>query len=138
MRVGPVRFTNSKKRPHKYKRPKPKADSMEKLIITDEQEFDVEVQFKTQAGNPAKIDGPPTWTAAGPVEILPNPTEPENEFKKLVRRTGDLGTFQVTATGDANLDPEVKRDIILTLDGEVVASEAVSGSIVAGTPRVVV
>lgn len=140
LRIGPVRFTKTAKRTWDYPRQKQKADNMaqnQKQIITDEQEVQLAVEFRTQAGNPAKIDGAPVWTATGPVEILPDPDAPSDEFKKLLRRTGELGVFQVSVKGDANLDPTVNRDIILIADGEVVAAEAVGGQVTFGAPRVV-
>jgi hypothetical protein len=82
------------------------------LILTDEQKVKLSVGFFTKAGNPAKIDGLPTWASSDPSII----------------------TVQVTVSADADLG-EGTRLITGVLDIEVRAAEAVSANIAAGTPE---
>jgi len=104
-----------------------------KLILTDEQEADLSVSFVTQAGNRAKVDGTPSWRVSDPaiLEIVPT----QDPFSVVVRRVGPVGSAQVSVTADADLGEGV-RPVAAVLDVDVIAAEAVSASISAGSPRV--
>lgn len=103
------------------------------LILTDEQQVTLRIEPKTAAGNPARIDGVPSWTVSSDdvLEIVPA----ADGMAALVRARGPLGTAQVFAEADADLGEGV-RTIGGVLDVEVLAAEAVSLLVVAGAPEV--
>jgi hypothetical protein len=102
------------------------------LILTDEQKVKLSVGFFTKAGNPAKIDGLPTWASSDPSIITV--TVSEDGLSADAVTAGPLGTVQVTVSADADLG-EGTRLITGVLDIEVRAAEAVSANIAAGTPE---
>ena len=104
------------------------------MVITDEQEVEVAVQFNTLAGNPAKVDGDPVWESSNPGTVELVPVDPPDAFKRIARRVGPLGSSQISAKADADLGAGM-REVAAVLDIDVIASEAVSASIAAGKPR---
>lgn len=102
------------------------------LILTDEQECELAVAFKTGAGNPGQIDGTPTWTVSNP-GILDLAVS-DDGLQALIRATGALGAAQVSVSADADLGAGV-RAVSAVLDVTVQAAEVVSAGIVTGTPR---
>ncbi len=102
------------------------------LILTDEQECELSVQFLTAAGNPGAIDGVPVWSVANPA--LLDLSISDDGLQVLIRTTGMLGSTQVSVTADADLG-EGTRPVSAVLDVEVQAAGVVSAGIVAGTPR---
>ena len=102
------------------------------LILTDEQKVSLSVGFFTKAGNPANVDGTPTWASSDPAIVTVTPSE---DGRSAVATTvGPLGTAQVTVSADADLGEGVKL-VTGVLDIEVRPAEAVSAGIVAGTPE---
>jgi len=73
-------------------------------------------------GNPAKIDGEPTWEISDP-ELATLEKDEANPFQVTVKTTGKLGFFQVRVSADADLGEGVST-IQGTLDIEVQASMA--------------
>lgn len=92
------------------------------LILTDTQKVVLSIAPKSAAGNPAKVDGVPAWSATGDQLTL---TPAADGMSCVVTTSGTLGTAQVSVTADADLGEGVKP-IAGTLDIEVVAGEAVS------------
>jgi len=104
------------------------------LILTDEQQATLRLNPKTKKGNPAQVDGPPTWSSSDPsvVNVSPDPTDPTGLTATAVA-TGKLGAAQVQCVADADLGAGV-RELTAVLDVVVKAAEAVSLDIEAGAP----
>ncbi len=104
------------------------------LILTDEQQVTLTLLPKTNKGNPAKIDGVPTWSTSNPavLTVTADPADPTG-LTALAVAVGPVGTAQVQVVADADLSPEV-RQLTSVLDVEVVAAEAVTLDIAAGVP----
>lgn len=101
------------------------------IILTDEQQVSVTVAFTTAAGNPATVDGVPTWQSSN--EAVATVTPASDGLSALVVSTG-LGVAQVSVQADADLGSGT-RLISGLLDVDVRAAEAVAASLVAGTPE---
>lgn len=101
------------------------------LILTDEQKVTLSVAFVTAKGNPATVDGPPVWTVSNDTVLSVVPSA--DGLSADVVSVGPLGASQVSVTADADLGAGVTA-LIGTLDVTVVASEAASIVISAGTP----
>lgn len=102
------------------------------LILTDEQKVTLSVEFKTAAGNPAKVDGIPTWSSSDPSVVA---IEPDGDgLSAVATSVGPLGMAQITCSADADLG-EGTRVITGVLDVEVLASEAVIALVAAGAPE---
>jgi hypothetical protein len=108
----------------------PQGDEM--LILTDEQKVALSIQPVTAAGNPAKVDGVPTWSVSDP-SILALIVADDGLSAEAVT-AGPLGPCQVSVSCDADLGAGV-RTISGTLDVTVQAAEAVSVGIAAGAPE---
>jgi hypothetical protein len=106
------------------------ADPM--LTLTDEQKCHLSIQPVTAAGNPARVDGAPSWEASDQ-SILALAVADDGMSADIVT-VGPLGSCQVKVTADADLGSGV-RSITGVLDVEVIAAEAASMSVVAGTPE---
>jgi hypothetical protein len=87
----------------------------------------MKVSYVDAAGNPATVDGPVSW-ASSDDNILKVETDPGDSAICFVTPVGEVGQAQVTATADADLGDGV-RTLITTCDIDVVAGEAVSGTI---------
>jgi hypothetical protein len=111
------------------------------LTLTDTQECPVAAEFVDKKGKAARVDGSPVYETSDPniVTVGPDPEDPTNAFKALVK-TGPLDavslptTAQIRCKVDADLGEGV-REIIITGDIEVVAGEAIAGSVTFGAPR---
>ena len=103
------------------------------FVLTDEQKVTCKVEFKTAAGNPAKVDGVPEWGKNDPNAVL-NITVASDGLSAVVIAAGPLGQAQIQVTADADLG-EGKREITGVLDVEVKAAEAVTAGIVPGEPE---
>lgn len=101
------------------------------LILSDSQKFDATVGFVDKKGQPAKVDGVPSWTVSDPTILSVEPAA--DGMSATVKAIGPLGTSQVSVTADADLGEGV-RNVVGTLDVEVVAGEAVAANINAGAP----
>ena len=102
------------------------------MIITDSQEVDLSIQPVDAKGKPAQVEGAPAWVSSDPLVVA---IVPSADGLSCVAKAGDnLGHAQVSVSADADLGTGV-RTIAGTLDVDVVAGEAVSLSVVAGTPR---
>ena len=101
------------------------------LILTDEQECDLQIELLTAAGNPGKVDGVPIWSVSNPSVITL--TVEDGGLKALVS-SASLGTCQVSVTVDADLGAGV-RQVTGVLDISVQPAEVVSVGVLSGTPR---
>jgi len=87
----------------------------------------VQVGYVDSKGNPAQVDGDVTWDTSDP-EIATVETDTGDSVMATVVPSGKTGQVQVTATVDADLGEGV-RELITTMDVEIVAGEAVAGTI---------
>jgi len=93
----------------------------------------VAVTWLDGRGNPALVDGAVTWESSNP-SIADVQVGTDTSEAVIVPGT-NLGTAQISATGDADLGAGV-TEVICTLDVNVVSGQAVSGTITpAGPPE---
>lgn len=86
----------------------------------------LQVQFQDSKGNPATIDGNPTWSSSD-TAIATVAATPGNPFLAQLL-PGELGNCQVKVEADADLGEGV-RAVLCTMDVTVVGGEAVVGVI---------
>ncbi len=103
------------------------------VTLTDVQKVAATIAVLDAKGNPAAIDGVPVWAAGDPAILAVTPAA--DGLSAVIAAVGPLtaGT-QVTVTADADVGEGVKP-IVGILDVAVVASEAVSVNVTAGTPE---
>jgi hypothetical protein len=87
----------------------------------------IQVAYVDSKGNAAEVDGDVTWDTSDP-EVATVETDTGDSTAAVVVPSGKTGQVQVTATADADLG-EGTREIITTMDVEIVAGEAVAGTI---------
>jgi Big-like domain-containing protein len=87
----------------------------------------VQVSYIDAGGNPAEVDGEVSWSSSDDT-IATVTVDSADSAKALVRAVGAIGQVQISATADADLG-EGTREIITPMDVEVVAGEAVAGTI---------
>jgi hypothetical protein len=100
------------------------------LVLTADQKVTLTASYQDRYGNPAPIDGQPTWetSADGIVTVTPS----EGGLSAEIVTVGQIGTVQVRATADALPGAETKM-IIGVLDIQVVGGEARVVTLMAGT-----
>ena len=100
------------------------------LVLTADQKVVLTASYQDRYGNPAPIDGQPTWetSADGIVTVTPA----EDGLSAEVVAVGQIGTVQVRASADALPGAETKL-IIGALDIQVVGGEARVVTLMAGT-----
>ena len=101
------------------------------LLLTVDQKVTLTIRPVDRGGNPAPMDGVPTWSTTDPELLTLTPSE--DGLSCDVVTSGKLGAGQVNVTGDARLGEEVKA-IGGALDVQVSAGEAVSLTVEAGVP----
>lgn len=101
-------------------------DGMSYKLPNDNQ-IQVQVAYVDSHGNPAAIDGEVTWDTSDS-NIATVETDTADSTRATVVPNGQVGQVQVTCTADADLG-EGTREIITTMDVDVVAGEAVAGTI---------
>jgi hypothetical protein len=101
-------------------------------LITDEQKISFAFVPKTAAGNPAKVDGVPVWSVSNTDAL--DLVVGEDGLSATVSAKGPLGVAQVIVVADADLGAGV-RTLTATADVVVVAAEAATVGLVAGTPE---
>lgn len=87
----------------------------------------VQVAYVDAKGNPAKVDGDVTWSSSD-TNIATVEVDGSDSTKATVRPGAEIGQMQVTTRADADLGSGT-REIITTMDVEIVAGEAVAGTI---------
>jgi hypothetical protein len=97
--------------------------------LPDGNQVQVEISYVDAQGNPATVDGEVSWSSSDPT-IATVTVDNQNSQRAIVAAAagGTIGQAQITATADADLG-EGTRELITTMDVEVVAGEAVSGTI---------
>lgn len=102
------------------------------LILTDEQKAALAIQPVTAAGNPARVDGTPEWSSSDEAIVTIVPSFDGLSAEAVT--VGPVGVAQVSVKVDADLGNGI-RTLTATLDVEVIAAEAVTVGITAGTPE---
>lgn len=102
------------------------------MIITITQEVDLAIKPLDKKGNSAQVDGTPVWTTSnsGIATVTPAP----DGLSCIVKGSTEIGHVQIQVTADADLGTGI-RNITGVLEIDVVAGEAVTLGIIAGTPR---
>jgi hypothetical protein len=101
------------------------------LVITDSQEFKVEIQAVDKAGNPGTLASVPVWSVSDPTILTVVPAA--DGMSAVVSAVGKLGAAQVNVTGEGDPTPGVNT-ITGTLAVQVGGGKAVSLKLTAGTP----
>lgn len=102
-----------------------------KLVLTDIQQVELSIAPVDAAGNPAPVDGVPTWDVSDPT--LGTLTVATNGLSAMFVTSGKLGSGQINVSADADMGEGVKT-ITGVQEIEITASEATSLGITAGTP----
>lgn len=96
------------------------------FTLPDDKKVTVKVSYVDAHGHPAKVDGNVTWSSSDENVALVTPATDSSQAD--ITPNTNLGQVQITAKADADLGTGV-REIITTLDVEVVAGDAVRGVI---------
>ena len=99
------------------------------LVITDSQEFRLEIQPVDRAGNPGTLAGEPVWSVSDPTILTMVPAD--DGMSAVVSATGKLGVAQVSVTADGDPTPGVNT-VTGTVDVQVVGGKAVAFHFTAG------
>jgi len=104
------------------------------LVLTATQKCALTFAVVDAKGNPASVEGVPVWDTSDPSKITVDAST--DGMTATANAVGPLTTtpVQVSVTADADLG-EGTRAIVGLLDLTVVAGEAVSVNISAGTPE---
>lgn len=100
------------------------------LTVPNNQKTTLSIAPQDAYAQAAIVDGSPTWMVSEPT--LATLTPAADGLSAVLEPVGPVGAFQVTATADADLGEGV-RQISGLLEVQVIASEAVSLGITAGT-----
>lgn len=97
--------------------------------LPNDKKIAIKVAYVDAHGNPAQVDGEVTWDTSDTAiaTVAADPIDP-NGMQAVVTPAGQVGQVQVTATADADLG-QGTREIITTMDVDIVAGEAVAGTI---------
>ena len=101
------------------------------LTLQVTQQFPIEIQPVDARGNPAAVDGAPTWSVSD--DTLLKVEAADDGLSAVVSALGPVGSAQVTVRADARMGAEV-REIVGTLDVSLVAAEAATLRLVPGVP----
>ena len=93
------------------------------LVITDSQQFKVEIQPVDRAGNPGTLASGPVWSASDPTILMVVPAA--DGMSAVVSAMGKLGAARVNVTAEGDPTPGVNT-ITGTVDVQVVGGKAVS------------
>lgn len=105
---------------------KAKGDDMAYKLPNDHF-ISVAVSYVDAKGNPATVDGDCVWDVSDEA-IITVTVDTSDSTHATVTPTGQIGQAQLSVTADADLGTGI-RTIITTSDIEVVAGEAVTGTI---------
>jgi hypothetical protein len=95
--------------------------------LPNDMQVNVKVSYVDAKGNPAMVDGDVEWDSSD-ATIVAVHVNPDDSQNAAVVPTGKTGQVQVTATADADLGSGV-RELVTIMDVEVLAGEAVAGTI---------
>ena len=101
------------------------------ITITASQFFTAAVAAVDARGNPATLDGPPTWVVSDPA-LLALTVEADGSAR--VAAVGPTGNAQLTVSADADLG-EGTRTLSGLLDVTVAPGEAVALTITPSVPQ---
>jgi hypothetical protein len=101
------------------------------LVITDSQQFKVEIQPVDRAGNLGTLASGPVWSSSDPAILTVAPAA--DGMSAVVSAMGKLGAAQVNVTAEGDPTPGVNT-ITGTVDVQVVGGKAVSLQFTAETP----
>lgn len=102
------------------------------LLLSNAQKVSAALDPTDQYGNPARIDGVPTWNNSDATIVQLDVAA--DGLTAVVTALGPLGTAQISASVDADLGAGV-RPLTVTSDIQVEASEAVALGIKFGAPE---
>lgn len=103
------------------------------LTLTGEQHATLgPLRFLSKKGNPATVEGIPTWESSDPTVATVTPSA--DGMTALLETPGPAGTARITATADADRGEGV-RPITGILDVTVLEPEAETVEIPTGTPE---
>lgn len=94
--------------------------------LPNDKSVQVKIAYVDAKGNPAKVDGDVEWTSSDE-DICGIATTGDSTLVTLIPGS-KIGQCQIKATADADLGEGV-REIVTPFDMEVVAGEAVAGTI---------
>ena len=97
------------------------------IFPSDTQTLAASVAFVDGRGNPARVDGVPVWELSG--DPIGTVEAAADGLSAVVTLNGSLGLAQIIVRADADLDAGEERELLVTGDLEIVAAEAVSGSV---------
>jgi hypothetical protein len=95
--------------------------------LPDDKKIVVRVEYLDAKGRPASVDGDVEWTTSDDMIANVGVLQGDSQQAEIVPGQ-NLGQCQITATADADLG-EGTKEVICTLDVEVVGGEAVIGTI---------
>jgi hypothetical protein len=99
--------------------------------LTDSQQVLLSVAFTDKKGNPAPVDGAPTWLVDNPNVLALQPAA--DGMSCLVLAVGPLGSARVSLTADADMGAGTV-DVAGVFDVDVIAGAASVAVISAGAP----
>ena len=100
------------------------------LVITDTQQFEVQIQPMDKVGNPGTLARGPVWSASDPTILSVVPAA--DGMSAVVSAVGKMGVAQVNVTAAGDSTPGVNT-ITGTVDVQVVGGKAVSLHFAVGT-----
>lgn len=109
----------------------PRGDQTMAFIMRADQKVNITVAYTDSQGNPATTEGVPVW---GSSDASVTVEAASDGLSAVATASGIVGTAQVNVTADADLGEGVK-EIVGTLDIEIVGGEAVSVVLTPGTPE---
>jgi len=103
-----------------------------RVVLTNLQKVLLTLQPVDAAGNPAPVDGPPTWALSDPsfltLELAPD------AMSAYAITTGAVGLSMINFSADADLGEGIVT-IAGSLEVEVIGSQAVTLGVLVGTPE---
>jgi hypothetical protein len=105
------------------------------LILPADQKCLASIEPVDANGNPARIDGVPTWTSSNTAiaTVTANPDDGSGTFGAWITPATQIGTCQINVTADADLGTGVTT-ITGVLDLQVVGGQAVGFTISTAPP----
>jgi len=102
-----------------------------KMFLTSTQEIDLAIKPLDAKGNAAQVDGTPEWVSSDPNIVL---VAPSTDGLSCVAKAMAIGHAQISVAADADLNEGIET-LTGTIEFNVVAGNAVSLGIIAGSPH---
>ena len=102
------------------------------VVIGDDQQVRLSINPLDRAGNPARVDGAPSWVSSNESIVSIQPEA--NGLVALAVAVNQIGVAQITVTADADLGSGV-LNLSETATISVVGGQAVSLGMSAGAPE---